>query len=99
MRTMMRVTMAVEAANKVIRDGSISKIMESALGDLKPEAAYFTSHGGKRTAYIFFDLKDPSHMPSVAEPFFMHFNAEVEMMPAMNQQDLQAGLERLAKKS
>jgi hypothetical protein len=99
MRTLMRVTMDIEAANKVIRDGSMGKVMESALGELKPEAAYFTTHNGKRTAFIFFDLKDPSHMPAAAEPFFMNFNAEIEMIPVMNQQDLKAGLERIGRKS
>jgi hypothetical protein len=94
----MRVTMGVEEANKAIRDGSISKIMEATFGDLKPEAAYFTADGGKRTAYFFFDLKEPAQIPSAAEPFFMNFNADVEFMPVMNQQDLQTGLERLAKK-
>jgi hypothetical protein len=46
---------------------------------------------------LFFDLKDPSQIPVIAEPFFMGLEAEVEMAPAMNAQDLEAGLARMSR--
>jgi hypothetical protein len=34
------------------------------------------------------DPKDPSQLPIVAEPFFLAFNASVEVFPAMTLEDL-----------
>jgi hypothetical protein len=61
----------------------------------KPEAAYFTVQNGKRTAFLVFDLKNPSDMPAFGEPFFMGLNASVQLTPAMSADDLQAGLAAL----
>jgi hypothetical protein len=74
--------------NATISDGSLSKTIESILADLKPEAAYFAGDNGKRTGFIFFDLKDASQIPAVAEPWFLAFDAHVELLPAMNLEDL-----------
>ena len=98
MRVLLRLTFPVEAGNKAVKDGSLPKIMETMLGELKPEAAYFLADHGKRTAYLFIDLKDPSQIPVVAEPFFMGLNADVEFIPAMNADELRAGLEKASKK-
>ncbi len=64
------------------------KTIESILDELKPEAAYFAEENGKRTGFVFFDLKDTSQIPAVAEPWFLAFNAQVEFHPAMNLEDL-----------
>ena len=41
-------------------------------------------------------MKDPSDMPPLLEPFLMALEASVELTPAMNADDLRAGLQRLA---
>jgi len=63
----------------------------------KPEASYFTAENGKRTAFFVFDLKDPSMIPSIAEPFFMNLNASIELSPAMNLEDMKTGVEKANK--
>ena len=95
MRTLLKVTMDVAAANKAIMDGSLPKIMQTAMDKLKPEASYFTAMDGCRTCIIVFDLKDPSEMPSISEPFFLNLNAKVEFSPVMNADDLKKGLESI----
>jgi hypothetical protein len=95
MRTMMRVTIPVEAGNRGIADGTLPKTLEAAMENLKPEAAYFLPSGGERSALLFFDLADASDIPSIAEPFFQNLNASVEFSPVMNAEDLQAGLGKL----
>jgi hypothetical protein len=92
MRTLLTVTIGAEAGNRAVKDGTLPKVMEKFTRDFKPEAAYFTTTGGDRTAYFVFDLKDPSAMPSVAEPFFVGLNAHVGFRPVMNAADLKAGL-------
>jgi hypothetical protein len=96
MRVMLRARMDVEAGNRAIRDGSLAETIERVMKELEPEAAYFVAEGGKRTALIFFDLKEPSQIPSVAEPFFMTLNASVDLTPAMTPDDVRAGLQAAA---
>ena len=89
MRFMVKVEIPVETGNATNKDGSLPKIIESILGDVKPEAAYFTAWNGKRTGFIFLDVQDPSDLPAIAEPGFLAFNASVEITPAMVPEDLQ----------
>lgn len=96
MRTMMKVKIDTQAGSRAIADGSMPEVMQETLERLKPEAAYFAPEGGVRTAFIVFDLEDPSQIPSIAEPLFSKLNATVEMIPVMNRDDLQKGLSQIA---
>ena len=93
MRTLLRVVLDVNASNRAIRDGSLPKIIKATTDRIKPEASYFTTIDGCRACYMIFDMKDPSEIPSIAEPFFMQLNARVDFSPVMNGQELQKGLE------
>jgi hypothetical protein len=92
MRILLKVSIPVAKGNAAIADGSLPQIMQTALGALKPEAAYFGAMNGRRTGLFFFDLADPSQIPVVAEPFFMGLEAELEFFPMMDAADLQKGL-------
>ena len=95
MRTMMKVKMDPEAASRAIEDGSLPQVMGSTMERLQPEAAYFGPEDGVRTAFIVFDLKDPSELPAISEPLFSTLKATVEMFPVMDRDDLQKGLQQL----
>ncbi len=95
MRMMMKVSIPVESGNKGISDGSLPKVMQTLLEKVKPEAAYFGTEHGKRTAFIVFDFTDVTDMPSISEPLFMGLNADVTYTPVMNATDLQSGLKKL----
>ncbi|MFF0473798.1 hypothetical protein [Streptomyces sp. NPDC004284] len=92
MRMLLKIQMDTPTSNEAIRQGKLLKIMEGALQELKPEAAYFTVEDGCRTGYLFFDLDDPSRMPVISEPFFMGINAKIHYSPVMNPEDLRKGL-------
>jgi hypothetical protein len=100
MRCLLKVSIPVETGNAAISDGSLPKTIDSILADLKPEAAYFAEDNGKRTGFIFFDLKETAQIPAVAEPWFLAFDAHIEFHPAMNLDDLKKatpGIEKAVK--
>lgn len=89
MRMLLRVSIPVQAGNAAAKDGTLGSTVEQILADLKPEAAYFfADDNGQRSGLIVFDMKDPSEIPTVAEPWFLGFNAKVSFRPIMNPQDL-----------
>jgi len=88
MRFLLKAEWPVEAGNAAITDGSLSKTVESILADLKPEAAYFLASSGKRTALLVVEMKDASQIPGLAEPWFLAFNASLEIVPVMVPDDL-----------
>ena len=92
MRTMLKATLDVVASNTALVDGTLPKVVQHVMQMIKPEAAYFTTIDGCRSCIMVFDMKDPSMIPVVAEPFFLNFNAKVEFTPVMNAEDLQKGV-------
>ena len=73
--------------------------MQKILADAKPEAAYFGDRDGKRGGILVVNMDDASKVPSLAEPWFLGFNAHVEFSVVMTPEDLgRAGLDALGKK-
>ncbi|MET7650509.1 MULTISPECIES: hypothetical protein [unclassified Streptomyces] len=97
MRMMLKASMDTEKANEAIRAGTLGKLIEESMEQMKPEAAYFTSDHGKRTAYLVFDMQDSSQMPVLSEPFFLNLGAEITYTPVMNREDVQKGLSQLGR--
>jgi hypothetical protein len=99
MRMLVDIQLPIEPFNALVKNGTAGQIIQKILEDLKPEAAYFAARDGKRGGIIVIDVADASKIPSVAEPFFLHFNASVSFHPCMTPADLgKAGLEELGKK-
>ena len=101
MRFLFKVELPVEPANDKARSGGLAKTIRSILEEQKPEAAYFTDMHGKRTGLLIVDMKDASQIPAFAEPWFLAFNASIEIHPVMTPEDLsraEAGIAAAAKK-
>ncbi|WP_460571973.1 DUF3303 family protein [Flaviaesturariibacter terrae] len=92
MRTLLKVSMDINAGNAAIADGSLQGIIEQTIERLQPECSFFYSEHGNRACFMVFDLKDASDIPAIAEPLFTHLQARVEFCPVMNHADLQKGL-------
>jgi hypothetical protein len=88
MRMLMHLQFPHETFNAAVRDGSAGKKIEKIMTALKPEAAYFSEHHGRRGGLLVVNLNDASEIPMYAEPWFLTFNADVEFRPAMKPEDL-----------
>ena len=99
MRILVNITLPHDEFNAAVKDGSAGKKLKKILEKTKPEAIYFTGHQGKRGAVMIVDLPDASKLPSLAEPWFLSFNADVDLQIAMTPEDLaKAGLDKLGEK-
>lgn len=88
MRFLFKAEWSVEAGNAAMKNGNLSATIGSILDDLKPEAAYFLASNGKRTALLVVNMQDASQIPALAEPWFLAFNASIEVVPVMVPDDL-----------
>ena len=99
MRMMLTASIPHEPFNSLVRENKAGQIIGRILDDLKPEAVYFTEQDGTRCAVLIIDVKDPSRVPTFAEPFFLNFNADCRFRIAMTPEDLgKAGLDELGRK-
>ena len=88
MKFLITVSLSNDAANESVRSGELGNIIQNILEDVKPEAAYFGAKDGMRTAFLIVDLEEASQIPAVAEPFFLAFNASIDITPVMAPEDL-----------
>jgi hypothetical protein len=88
MRMLLTASLPNEPFNSLVRAGTAGAVMQDILGELKPEAAYFVEDHGARCAVLVVDVADPSRIPFFAEPFFLKFNANCHLRPAMVAADL-----------
>ncbi|MDY7545111.1 panthothenate synthetase [Glaciimonas sp. CA11.2] len=99
MRMLLNVKFPNAEFSNSVRDGSAGQKIGQILEELKPEAVYFTEQHGQRSALLIVDVDDSSKIPMIAEPFFLTFNANVELEIVMSPEDLKkAGLEELGRK-
>ena len=99
MRTMVKFTIPTQQANPLVEDGSIGQTMESLLGKLQPEAAYFCPIDGKRGGFIVINMEEESEVVTKLEPLWLELQATVETFPVATADDLRAGLQSLGQTS
>jgi hypothetical protein len=92
---MVKFTIPTQETNPLVQDRSIGQTMQTILGNLQPEAAYFCHVDGKRGGYLVANLEEGSEMVAKIEPFFLQLGAEIEIFPVMNADELGAGLQSL----
>ena len=88
MRFLVKVNIPVEPGNALAKSGKLGSTIQSILAEQKPEAAYFCDNNGQRCAFLFLEMSDTSQIPAIAEPWFLAFNAAIEIHPVMIPEDL-----------
>jgi len=98
MRMLMIVTLPHHTFNAAVKDGTAGAKLGKILEATQPESIYFTEIHGKRTAVAVVNLPDASKIPALSEPWFLTFEADVQLHPVMTPEDLQrAGLDKVGK--
>ena len=88
MRFLLKAITPTENGNEAVRNGTLGKIIEDFLTDIKPEAVYFGLENGQRVGYYFLNLEDPSQIPMICEPLFLALGSSCELIPVMTPEDL-----------
>ena len=88
MRFLLKVNIPVESGNAAAKAGRLGSTIQAILADLRPEAVYFTDDNSQRAGFIFLEMQDASQIAAIAEPWFLAFNASVEIHPVMIPGDL-----------
>jgi hypothetical protein len=87
MKFLVKATIPIEAGNALAKDPNFQKRLDSIMGDIRPEAAYFAVESGQRTVFFVVTIADASELPRVAEPLWLSLRADVEFVPVMVQAD------------
>ena len=95
MRVLVRAMMPTTAGNKAVKDPNFLKNVEDYIQKFNCEAAYFTEVNGNRTMVFILDLPSPDMIPAIAEPLFQGLDANVEIHPAMNLDDLKTAISKM----
>ncbi len=99
MKMLVTIICPIEPFNSMVRDGSVGEIIGRVIDDIKPESIYFTEQEGHRGAVMVVEVPDASAIPSIAEPWFLNFEANCEFRIAMTPEDLMnANLKALGEK-
>ena len=95
MRVLVRAMIPTVAGNKMIKDPNFLKNLEEYLQKFNCEAAYFTEVNGSRTMVLILDLPSTEMIPAIVEPLFQGFDANVEIHPAMNLDELKKAISNM----
>lgn len=92
MRVLVRAMIPTVTGNKMVKDPNFLKNLEDYIRKFNCEASYFTEVNGNRTMVLVLDLASPDMIPAIAEPLFQGYDANVEIHPAMNLDDLKKAI-------
>ena len=95
MRVLVRAMIPTITGNKMVKDPNFLKTIEDYTKKFNCEAAYFTEVNGNRTMIFVLDLPSPDMIPTIADPLFQGYEANVEIHPAMNLNDLKKAISNM----
>lgn len=97
MRALLEIELDTPTANRAVADGAIMARFNQIMADLKPEAAYAFPRNALRCQIVVVDVADEAAVVAICEPFWLEFNAHIDMHVCMNADDLRVGLGRVGR--
>lgn len=95
MRMLLTVQIDTKKGNQLIKEGRMESTIQGLMAKLQPEAAYFHLKDGRRAMTIVCSMDEDAAIPTLVDPFWQEFEAIVDIVPCMNAQELDTGIERL----
>jgi hypothetical protein len=88
MRMLMMVTFPVQPFNTYVQNGTLIPQVTQALQAMAATNVYFTEINGRRAMIAEINLKENSDLARVCAPWYLAFQAQVEVVPVMTPQEL-----------
>jgi len=89
MRAMLQLTFPTARFNELWRAGQVGPKIKQIMEDTKPEVAYFgKGTGGRRGAFLVVDIPSEADLARISEPWYLVFEAEIELYIAMTPEDI-----------
>ncbi|MBJ6726134.1 panthothenate synthetase [Geomesophilobacter sediminis] len=99
MRMLLNIKFPNEQFNQAVRKGNCGSLISRIVEEARAEAVYFTEQDGQRSVIMVTEVTEPSKIPALAEPWFLNFNATVELRIVMSFDDLKrSGIDDLGRK-
>jgi hypothetical protein len=95
LRVLIRAMIPTTAGNKMVKEPNFLKNLQDYVKKFNCEASYFLEVNGNRTMVFVLDLPSPDMIPAIAEPLFQNFEANVEIHPSMNLNDLEKAVSNI----
>ena len=76
----------------MVKDPNLQNRVDTVMGDIRPEATYFTIEDGQRTLYFIVNVDNPEDMPRIAEPLWLSWKADVTFLPAFTPEDMEKAM-------
>jgi hypothetical protein len=88
MRCLVKFTIPVDVGNDLVRTGRLGDVTSKVIETIGPEVVYFTAENGTRGGTMVVEVAGASDIPRIAEPLFLAFEADVEIVPCMLPEEL-----------
>ena len=95
LRVLLKAMIPTTEGNQMVKDPNFLKNIENYINMFNCEASYFTEMDGNRTFIFVLDLPNTDMIPAIAEPLFQRYEADVEIHPAMNFDDLKNAISKM----
>lgn len=92
MNFIVRATIPNTAGNQLVKGPAMGDILGKVMGDVRPQATYFTIDKGQRTIYFIVDVAEGYQWPRVVEALWLGLQADVDVIPAMSQAEFEKAM-------
>lgn len=96
MNILVKVVFPVDSGNAAVADPGFGATIQKIFADQKAEAVYFHPSGGQRAISYVSDVSDGSRIPSLVEPWWLRFRADVTLTTVLTPKEMEKAASGMA---